>query len=98
MRNKIYHWTKKKEKYSYFVLFVSECSKHCSLCYNATECYDCVQGYFLTAEAECKSGYHVVWYTSILNDVYLYYVSNNQVQNKSYICKVTVPQINWIVL
>ncbi len=33
----------------------SECAKHCSLCYNETECYECTQGYFLTENGECQS-------------------------------------------
>ncbi len=38
------------------VLFIiSECSKHCSLCYNETECYECTQGYFLNELQECES-------------------------------------------
>ncbi len=37
-----------------FYIF-SECSKHCSLCYNATECYECTQGYFLNEIQECES-------------------------------------------
>ncbi len=32
----------------------SECSKHCSMCYNETECFECTQGYFLTEEEECQ--------------------------------------------
>ncbi len=34
--------------------FLSECTKHCSLCYNETECYECTQGYFLTETGECQ--------------------------------------------
>ncbi len=34
---------------------LSECPKHCSLCYNETECYDCTQGYFLNEIMECES-------------------------------------------
>ncbi len=34
---------------------ITECSKHCSLCYNATECYECTQGYFLDAVGICNS-------------------------------------------
>ncbi len=33
----------------------SECSLHCSLCYNETECNECTQGYFLTENGECQS-------------------------------------------
>ncbi len=33
---------------------LSECTKHCSLCYNETECYECTQGYFLTENGECE--------------------------------------------
>ncbi len=39
----------------YLVIFLSECEVHCSLCYNETECYECTQGYFLTASGECQS-------------------------------------------
>ncbi len=39
--------------YLYFIL--SECAKHCSLCYNETECYECTQGYYLTDSGECDS-------------------------------------------
>lgn len=31
-----------------------ECEKHCSLCYNATECYECTHGYYITESAECE--------------------------------------------
>ncbi len=45
--------------YSYSYLFgwysIAECAKHCSLCYNETECYECTQGYFITENAECQS-------------------------------------------
>ncbi len=34
---------------------LSECAKHCSLCYNETECYECTQGYFLNDKMECES-------------------------------------------
>ncbi len=37
------------------MLFVVECSKHCSMCYNETECYECTQGYFLNELPECES-------------------------------------------
>ncbi len=44
--------------YSVFTTYYfSECSKHCSLCYNETECYECTQGYFLNTENECESEY-----------------------------------------
>ncbi len=33
---------------------ISECAKHCSLCYNETECYECTQGFFLDENGECK--------------------------------------------
>ncbi len=32
----------------------SECDKHCSLCYNKTECYECTQGFYLDENGECK--------------------------------------------
>ncbi len=35
--------------------YFTECPKHCSLCYNATECYDCTNGYFLNEIQECES-------------------------------------------
>ncbi len=34
--------------------FLSECVKHCSLCYNETECYECTQGFYLDMNSECK--------------------------------------------
>ncbi len=37
-----------------FLVF-AECSSHCSVCYNETECYECTQGYFLTENGECQS-------------------------------------------
>ncbi len=40
-----------------FTIYVSECSKHCSLCYNETECYECTQGYFINDLQECESKY-----------------------------------------
>ncbi len=33
---------------------LSGCAKHCSLCYNETECYECTQGYYMTEIAECQ--------------------------------------------
>ncbi len=32
----------------------SECAKHCSMCYNETECYECTQGFYLVENGECK--------------------------------------------
>lgn len=42
---------------------VSECAKHCSLCYNETDCYECTQGFFLSATGECERecGVILVW-------------------------------------
>ncbi len=37
------------------IYHIAECSKHCSLCYNETECYECTHGYFLNAIQECES-------------------------------------------
>ncbi len=37
-----------------FSKFVAECAKHCSLCYNETQCYECTQGFYLDENAECK--------------------------------------------
>ncbi len=34
--------------------FISECPKHCSLCWNETECYECTQGFYLDGQAECQ--------------------------------------------
>ncbi len=39
------------------LIWFLECAKHCSICYNETECYECTQGYFLTDEGECESKY-----------------------------------------
>ncbi len=36
-------------------IFFLECPKHCSMCYNETECYECVPGYFLNGLMECES-------------------------------------------
>ncbi len=36
------------------ILSISECAKHCSLCYNETECYECTQGLYLGENGECK--------------------------------------------
>ncbi len=33
---------------------ISECSPHCSLCYNETECYECTQGFYLDENGQCK--------------------------------------------
>ncbi len=33
---------------------LSECAKHCSICYNETECYECTQGFYLDENGECK--------------------------------------------
>ncbi len=32
----------------------SECAKHCSLCYNETQCYECTPGFYLDENGECK--------------------------------------------
>ncbi len=40
---------------NYVYNIFSECSKHCSLCYNETECYECTKGYFLSEIQECES-------------------------------------------
>ncbi len=40
-------------------MFISECSKHCSMCYNETECYECTQGFFLNENMECERMY--IW-------------------------------------
>ncbi len=51
------------------ISFLSECAKHCSLCYNETECYECTQGYFLNDMAECESmySYHIrILYVKLL--------------------------------
>ncbi len=49
------HW---EVHYNYCVTidvsYFSECAKHCSICYNETECFECTQGYFLTEDGECK--------------------------------------------
>ncbi len=38
----------------YLICFsLTECAKHCSLCYNETECYECTQGFYLDATGEC---------------------------------------------
>ncbi len=42
-------------KYKYNDICSLECSKHCSLCYNETECYECTHGYFLNEGQECES-------------------------------------------
>ncbi len=41
-----------------FLFLLSECAKHCSMCYNETECFECTQGYFLTENGECQRMYH----------------------------------------
>ncbi len=40
---------------NHLIIDVTECSRHCSLCYNETQCYDCTPGYFLTENGECES-------------------------------------------
>ncbi len=40
-------------------IILSECEKHCTLCYNETECYECVQGYFLDTNSLCERKYIV---------------------------------------
>ncbi len=35
----------------------TECVKHCSMCYNETECYECTQGFYLDETNECKRKY-----------------------------------------
>ncbi len=48
--NKLYYWILMCFSY----LSVSECARHCSLCYNETECYECTQGFYLNEDGECK--------------------------------------------
>ncbi len=36
------------------IYVLSECAKHCSLCYNETECYECTQGFYLDGSGECE--------------------------------------------
>ncbi len=43
-----------KNDYKLKLSIFSECSKHCSLCYNETECYECTQGFFITGNGECE--------------------------------------------
>ena len=38
----------------YLIHFITECSRHCSLCFNETECFECTQGYYLDAGLECS--------------------------------------------
>ncbi len=47
---------------------VSECSKHCSLCYNETECYECTQGYFLTEIGQCERKYNSLMFKGVCLD------------------------------
>ncbi len=42
------------------IKFISECAKHCSLCYNETECFECTHGYFLTESGDCQRMYNVI--------------------------------------
>ena len=44
------------------MFYLIGCSSHCSLCYNATECYECTQGYFLDAGSECTSESSEIYY------------------------------------
>ncbi len=37
-----------------YVAFISECAKHCSLCYNETLCFECTQGFYLEENGECQ--------------------------------------------
>ncbi len=43
----------------FFIIIIkylfTECAKHCSMCYNETECYECTPGFFLTEIGECES-------------------------------------------
>ncbi len=45
---------------------ISECSKHCSLCWNETECYECTQGYYLDSSEECQSEFSIDIYNITL--------------------------------
>ncbi len=56
--------------YNVDVIFISECPKYCSLCYNETECYECSQGYFLNELQQCESRF------SIFNFKGVKYVTN----------------------
>ncbi len=42
-------------KYKSSASLNTDCAKHCSMCYNETECYECTQGYYLTENSECES-------------------------------------------
>ncbi len=48
------------------IFLITECPKHCSLCYNETECFECTQGYFITDNMECESELleHLMFYFS----------------------------------
>ncbi len=51
-------------KLSLLYIFFTECAKHCSLCYNGTECYECTAGYSLNDEMECESmSINIFYYT-----------------------------------
>ncbi len=77
-----------------FYIF-SECSKHCSLCFNETECYECTQGYFLNNEMECESKLttcsnymKICTYTNVHTNVVwvcLYYNNLYNVESNQYI-------------
>ncbi len=49
----------------FFLLSCSECAKHCTLCYNETECYECTQGFYLNEDGECEREY----FTFELSDI-----------------------------
>ncbi len=51
------------------LIVILECSKHCSLCYNDTSCYECTQGYFLNSEGQCESKLALL---IIIKDLFLF--------------------------
>ncbi len=62
-------------KFNIFHIY-SECARHCSMCYNETECYECTQGYFLTENGECQSELSILLKYSAPFYIYLHCTLN----------------------
>lgn len=71
------------------IFFTSECSKHCSLCYNDTECYECTQGFYLNGVQECErksSGtFHIIKSSSVKSKSHKRLVSTTNETNPLFI-------------
>ncbi len=55
---------------------VIDCPQHCSLCWNATDCYECTHGYFLDDTGLCQRMYTIfTYYLMFVTVIYLFILS-----------------------